>query len=192
MNSSNEIEILERISQSVRAVQDRLLRAVTALESAGISYALTDDNAVAAWVGQIDESAVRNTPDVTIVIRRNDLDTAVKALISSRFIAHSETPNLFVDDSTVRHGVQLFVTGERIISASPAVHPDVAESEMLGSFRVLPLLALVQIKLAPFRDRDRLNLRDLIDVGLIDQTWPARYPAELAARLQLLLDTPGG
>lgn len=32
----------------------------------------------------------------------------------------------------------------------------------------------------------------MIDVGLIDQTWTARFPAELAARLQHLLDTPDG
>ena len=30
----------------------------------------------------------------------------------------------------------------------------------------------------------------LLGVGLIDATWPARYPPELAARLQHLIDTP--
>lgn len=38
----------------------------------------------------------------------------------------------------------------------------------------------------------RTHLRDLIDVGLIDSHWPARLPAELRDRLQLLLDTPEG
>ena len=33
---------------------------------------------------------------------------------------------------------------------------------------------------------------DMIAVGLVDATWPARYPAALAARLQHLLDTPDG
>jgi len=32
----------------------------------------------------------------------------------------------------------------------------------------------------------------LIGVGQIDQTWPARLPPELAARLQQLLDNPNG
>jgi hypothetical protein len=51
---------------------------------------------------------------------------------------------------------------------------------------------LVQIKLTAFLDKDRVHLRDLIEVGLLDSTWPARFPAELASRLQSLLDRPEG
>jgi hypothetical protein len=32
----------------------------------------------------------------------------------------------------------------------------------------------------------------MIDVGLIDATWPARLPPELGARLQQILDPPEG
>jgi hypothetical protein len=32
----------------------------------------------------------------------------------------------------------------------------------------------------------------MIDLGLIDSSWPARYQPELAARLQQILDTPDG
>jgi hypothetical protein len=39
---------------------------------------------------------------------------------------------------------------------------------------------------------NRVHVRDLIDVGLIDQSWTARLPDVLASRLQLLLDTPDG
>jgi hypothetical protein len=35
-------------------------------------------------------------------------------------------------------------------------------------------------------------LGDMISVGLVDVTWPARYPPELALRLQHLIDTPDG
>jgi len=35
-----------------------------------------------------------------------------------------------------------------------------------------------------------MHLRDMLDVGLIGATWTARLPADLAARLQLLIDTP--
>lgn len=48
------------------------------------------------------------------------------------------------------------------------------------------------MKLTSFRDRDRMHLRDLIDVGLVDETWTAQLPAELATRLQELLDNPDG
>jgi hypothetical protein len=46
------------------------------------------------------------------------------------------------------------------------------------------------MKLASYRLKDRVHLLDMINVGLIDNTWPARFPPELAARLQTLLDNP--
>jgi hypothetical protein len=48
------------------------------------------------------------------------------------------------------------------------------------------------MKLTSYRDKDKTHVRDMIGVGLVDATWPARYPPELAARLQHLLDTPDG
>ena len=35
------------------------------------------------------------------------------------------------------------------------------------------------------------NIRD-VDIGLIDAGWTERFPAELAARLQELVDNPEG
>jgi len=46
--------------------------------------------------------------------------------------------------------------------------------------------------LVAWRDRDRTHLRDLIGVGLLDGTWPARFAPPLGARLQQLLDDPNG
>jgi hypothetical protein len=46
------------------------------------------------------------------------------------------------------------------------------------------------MKPTSFRDKDRTHLRDLISVGLIDESWLIKLPDELAARLQSLLDTP--
>ena len=66
------------------------------------------------------------------------------------------------------------------------------DSEDAGAFRVLSLAALVQIKLTAFRDKDRTHLRDLIDVGLIDESWCERVPQELAGRLRQLIETPEG
>jgi hypothetical protein len=37
-----------------------------------------------------------------------------------------------------------------------------------------------------------VDLQDMLEVGLIDASWPARFPPELGARLQLLIDTPEG
>jgi hypothetical protein len=57
---------------------------------------------------------------------------------------------------------------------------------------VVALLALVRMKLLAWRDKDRTHLRDMIQVGLLDATWPARLPPPLADRLQQLLDNPNG
>jgi hypothetical protein len=35
-----------------------------------------------------------------------------------------------------------------------------------------------------------MHLRDMLDVELIDASWAAKVPKELAARLQELLDNP--
>ncbi|HKD37186.1 MAG TPA: hypothetical protein VKB78_10305, partial [Pirellulales bacterium] len=101
---------------------------------------------------------------------------------------------MFLDDpkSKARHAVHVVFAGEKERSEELLANPDVAESEQAGSYRVLNLRALVQIKLTAFRDKDRTHLRDMLEVGLIDQSWTQFYPPELAARLQHLIDTPGG
>ena len=68
--------------------------------------------------------------------------------------------------------------------------PDVNESQTIKDTRTLRLEALVRMKLTSFRDKDRVHVRDMLDVGLIDETWLERYPPELQARLQELIDTP--
>ena len=70
--------------------------------------------------------------------------------------------------------------------------PDTAESVSFRSYRVLSLEALVRMKLTSYRRTDQVHLLDMLGIELIDATWPARYPAELAARLQHLIDTPDG
>ena len=82
--------------------------------------------------------------------------------------------------------------GEKIRPEYVAPVPDVAETQSFKAFRVLTLEALVRMKLTSFRDKDRTHLRDMIGVGLIDATWPARFSPVLAARLQELLDDPNG
>ena len=161
----------------------------------GVLYAVVGGNAVAVWVARVEEEAVRNTRDVDILIRRSDLPAVIAAMEADGFVySHVSGIDLFLDgpDAKARNAVHLVFTGEKVIPEEILPNPDVTDSEEADHFRVLALEALVQIKLTAFRDKDRTHLRDLLDVGLIDETWRARYPPELAARLQALLDTPGG
>jgi hypothetical protein len=185
----------ERMIRAVERVRDRLLRATRALEQAHIPYAVVGGNAVAAWVARVDESAVRNTQDVDIVLRRADLEAAKSALAGAGFIyRHAASIDMFLDgpQARARDAVHVVFAGEKVRPDYLLPVPDVTESEATPSFRLLTLESLVRMKLTSFRDKDRMHLRDLIDVGLIDPTWCSRFPAELAGRLQQLLDNPEG
>jgi hypothetical protein len=66
------------------------------------------------------------------------------------------------------------------------------ESERAAEFRVAMLEAILFMKLTSYRLKDGVHILDMIGVGLIDATWPARFPAPLRDRLQQLLDNPDG
>jgi hypothetical protein len=185
----------ERTIRAVELVKNRLLRATAALEIARIPYAVIGGNAVAAWVGQVDQSAVRFTQDVDLLILRSDLDATKAALETAGFIyRHVASVDLFLDgpDAKARDAVHVIFAGEKVRPDYAWPAPDVIESELAEAFRVLRLDALVRMKLTSFRDKDRTHLRDLIGVGLVDESWCLKLPGELAARLQSLLDTPDG
>src|SRR5690349_4214617 len=76
----------ETMIRAVEKVRERLERATAALEAAGVPYAVIGGNAVAAWVSRVDPSAVRNTADVDILLRRPDLAAADSALQAAGFI----------------------------------------------------------------------------------------------------------
>lgn len=184
---------LERMVRAVEKVRDRLLRAARALDAASVPYAVVGGNAVAAWVSRIDESAVRNTRDVDILLRRSDLDRAIAAMSADGFVyRHVKSVDLFLDgpDAKARDAVHVVFAGEKVRNESLLPAPDVSESEPGDRFRLINLDALVRMKLTAFRDKDRMHLRDLLDVGLLDASWVARLPSELAGRLQTLIDHP--
>jgi len=186
---------LDRMERAVEKVRDRLLRSTAALEAAGVPYAVIGGNAVMAWVEQADEAAVRFTQDVDLVLRRDDLERAKAALEKAGFVhRRSAGIEMFLDGpgAKARDAVHVIFAGEKVRPEYVAPVPDVAESVSFKSYRVLSLEAVVRMKLTSNRRKDQVHLLDMLGVGLIDATWPARYPPELAARLQHLIDTPDG
>jgi hypothetical protein len=186
---------LDRMVRAVEKVRERLIRATAALEAAQLPYAVVGGNAVAAWVTRVDESAVRNTRDVDILIRRDDLPRIRTALETAGFLyRHSAGMDMFLDgpEAKARDGVHIVFANEKVRPDEPTANPDVTDSENTGTYRVISLPALVQIKLTAYRDRDRTHVRDLIDVGLVDESWYDRLLPTLAARLRSLIETPGG
>ncbi len=184
---------IDRMVRAVEAVKERLLRATKALELANVSYAVVGGHAIGLWVSRVDDAAVRNTRDVDLLVRREDLGKVIKAMEPAGFVyRHTGAMHLMLDgeNGKARDAVHLIFANEKVRPDEPVANPDVGLSEKTGNFRVLSLEPLVQIKLTAYRDKDRMHLRDLLDVGLIDQSWVPRFPAELAARLQHLIDHP--
>jgi len=174
MTGIADVLLLDRMVSAVEKVRERLLRAANALDSAGVPYAVIGGNAVASWVASMDEAAVRNTRDVDILLRREDLARASAALESEGFVyRHVRGVDMFLDgpDSKVRDAVHVLFAGEKVHPNDFLPAPDISEAERAAFFRVLSLEALVRVKLNVFRTRDQMHPRDMLDVGLIDAFW---------------------
>ncbi len=185
----------QRMERAVEKVRERLERAAAALEGAGIPYAVIGGNAVRAWVAQMDEAAVRNTRDVDILLRRDDLPAAIEALEREGFVyRHLAGIDMFLDGpgAKARDAVHILFAGEKVRDEYVLPAPNVNESEPSDRFSLLKLEALARMKLTSFRRKDQMHLLDMLDVGLMDQSWCIRFPVELASRLQELIDNPDG
>ena len=188
-------EILDRMVLAVENVRKRLLRSTAALEAANIPYAVIGGNAVAAWVSKVDPGAARNTVDVDIMVNRDDLP-AVKAALEGAGFHHYELMDvhMFLDgpDGRPRDAVHLLFAGEKVKLEYSEAAPTLAATSKHENHNLIELEPLVLMKLTSFRDKDKTHLRDMIEVGLLNDSWLSRLPTELAARLKQLLDNPDG
>lgn len=184
-----------RIERALEKVKDRLRRVTRALNAANIPYAIIGGNAVQHWVAQVDESVVRNTQDVDIILNEPDLERAIEVLGKVGFIFRRAVGiSRFLDgpNAKARDAVHVLFSGKKVREEYPAPVPEIDQYEMMADARTLPLERLVGMKLTSFRDKDRVHIRDMISMGLIDATWPDRYSPELQRRLQELLEDPNG
>jgi Uncharacterised nucleotidyltransferase len=186
-------EILDRMERAVTKVRERLLRVTAVLNQAGVPYAVVGGHAVASWVTTVDESAVRNTRDIDLLVRRLDLPVITAALERAGFLrAEVLDVTMFLDgpDARPSESVHLLFAGERVRAEYPLPAPDLSTIDDPAGFRVITLEALVHMKLLSNRDKDRTHVRDLVGVGLVDRSWLTKLPPLLAERLQGILDTP--
>jgi hypothetical protein len=190
---TEQSEIFARILTAHEKVEARLLRVSRLLKEAGIPYAVVGGNAVAAWVATVDESLVRATPDVDVLVRPEDSARIRETLEEGGFVYRNvEAMDAFLDHADAKAGdavhliyARQFVRPDHVLPA-----PDVEDSGIGGAFSVIPLEPLVGSKLVAWRAKDRMHLRDLIDCGLIVSSWPARFEEPLRSRLQELIDNP--
>jgi hypothetical protein len=176
-------------------VTDRMQRIARALEEAEVAYALVGGQAVALWVATKDPAAVRTTKDVDILLRRQDLPrarTAAAAIAMDYFEVMGVGMFLERTDPNPRKGIHLLWADEKVRPECSLPSPTIEEREQLEPGKqVVSLAGLVRMKLMANRDQDRVHLRDLIEVGLIERDLLTTLPAELASRLNGLLSEAG-
>lgn len=180
----------KRYLMALDDVTERLDRISRCLDEAGIRYALVGGQAVALWVATVDPAAVRTTKDVDILLDRQDLPSARSAAQRVGF-DYFETMGvgMFIDrqQPNPRHGVHIVWSGEKVRPHELLAAPSVDDRQALpGGRYVIALGRLLEMKLTAFRDQDRVHIRDMLDVGLIDASVAAHLPAELAQRLEEL------
>jgi hypothetical protein len=181
------------MERAVAKVRERLLRATSALNESGVPYAVVGGNAVASWVATVDEGAVRTTRDIDLLVRRSDLPVITDTLERAGFV-RDELPDvvMFRDGAEGKpsEAVHLLFAGELTRPDHRHAAPDIHTVNDPANFPVITLESLVMMKLMSNRRKDQVHVQDLIGVGLVDQSWLARLPPDLANRLKLILDTP--
>lgn len=186
-------EFWTRMGRAVEKVNERLRKTVGVLEAAGVPYAVIGGHAVRAWVAQVDEAAMRTTRDVDILVRPADLPAMVSAMTAAGF-HHRNTSGLdmFVEhpDASARDAVYVLLVGTVERGGEP--NPDIVPGVRTDDLQTVALETLVRMKLNAFRDKDRVHVRDMLSLGMIDASWLDRYPEPLRQRLQQLLDDPEG
>jgi hypothetical protein len=185
----------ERYQMALDKLTDRLERITAALTGMGVPYALVGGQAVIFWVSTKDPAAVRTTKDVDILVDRSDLPKVKKAALAAGFeYVEVIDVGMFIEpsDPNPRHGIHLVWAGEKLKADDPLPTPSITDRQELEPGKsVVTLRGLVQMKLTANRDKDRVHLRDMIDVGLIDRSMLAGLPAELTERLDALLTDAG-
>ena len=185
----------ERIERAVEKVKDRLRRVTRSLNAANIPYAVIGGNAVQHWVSQVDESVVRNTQDVDIILNESDLEKAIPVLEAAGFIFRRAAGiTMFLDgpNAKARDAVHVVFAGKKVREEYTEAVPEIDQYEWMEDARTLPFERLVKMKLTSFRDKDRVHIRDMISIGLIDAAWLDRFSTQLRQRLKELLDNPDG
>ena len=186
-------ELWNRMERAVEKVNERLRKTVGILETAKVPYAVIGGHAVRAWVAQVDEAAQRTTRDVDILVRPTDLPALIRAMTAAGFHhRNSSGMDMFVEhpDASARDAVHVLLVGNIERGGEP--NPDIEPTTRANGFQTVNLETLVRMKLNAFRDKDRVHLRDMISLGMIDTSWLDKYPQHLRLRLEELLNDPDG
>jgi hypothetical protein len=138
---------------------------------------------------------VRNTRDVDLLLDEKDLPAATLALQNAGFVRTEVLGTIvFLDgpDGKPSQGLHILLANRKVRPDYLSPAPSIDRTIEINRKRIIELEALVEMKLNSFRRKDQTHLQDMIQIGMIDSSWPSRFPAALGERLQLLIDDPEG
>lgn len=90
---------------------------------------------------------------------------------------HAKGIDMFLDgpNAKARDKVHVIFAGEKVCPDDPEPVPSIDKRERIKDMNAITLEALVKMKLISYRRKDQVHLLDMLSVGLIDATWPAKY-----------------
>ena len=162
----------------VEQLFDRIQQLHQLLTAAGVPYRIVGGMAVFIHVSERDPLCARLTSDVDAALERRNLPVVIEAARKVGWVyRHVAGIDMLVEAAQprARSAVHLFVLDEKV-PASPAV-------ETREGILVAPVADLVKMKLTSYRLKDRVHIRDLDGVGLIDAEMETGLPEVLRQRL---------
>ena len=167
-----------------------LERIAEPLAAGNIAYEVIGGMAVMVQVNRVEPSAVRNTKDIDIMIRREDFERIKEIAHEHGFrFRHAAGLDMLLPPGETKAGnsVHLVFSGEKTkanqILPNPPVRPEYLSVHGV-EVSVIPVADLLQMKLGNNRDIDRVHVRDLDSVGLITREIEQALPPVLSARLR--------
>jgi hypothetical protein len=145
-------------------------RVEAAFASAGLEYRVVGGLAVYLYVEEAAPDAGRLTKDIDILVRTGDLDAISKA-VDPYGLERRDLMLVQKDAPSGRRAVHLIVEEE------------LPPNRIMQGIRVAPLIQVVRMKLATFRAKDEMHLKDLDDAGAITAKVEATLSPPLLERL---------
>jgi hypothetical protein len=174
----------------MQELKAKALKVSQALQKAKVPHAVIGGLAVAAHVAKVDETAQRNTQDMDVLLRREDLDLAKAALAPIGFrYRHVMKLNAFMPTGRGQKfgdGVHIVWAGEKVREEYLAPAPALSSGNTYRAkdgVEYVGLVDLLLMKLTSYRLKDRVHVQDLLQLKLITKKVEASLPQALRKRL---------
>ena len=158
---------IDMFFQKKDKVHQTMKRAVTRLDKAGISYAVVGGMAVNAHRYE------RTTKDVDLLLSREGFEQFCRLFLGKYYERLPGRTRRFVDRKN-KVGLDILITGlyPGTGKPGPIAYPDPDDvTEVIGKYRVVNLVNLVQLKLAARRYRDFGDVVELIRYNNLDESF---------------------